>query len=130
MPYDILTIKTSDRTGAGKATPLTGNATNGVKLDNSTLDVMVMYLNDSGSAVVLRQKNAPNIEDAVDGMTVSDKDTVSIANGEMVPLGPWLNTEYGNDDPDDEGLPAGKTILIDYVSGDAGKFFAVRKGST
>lgn len=130
MAYDTLTVKTSDRTGAGKAAPVAGDALNGVKFDNSTTDVVVNFFNDSGSAVVLEVVNNPTIESAVDDMTVANKLTVSIPNGEMAPLGPFLNTEYGNDDPDDDGLPAGKTVLINYDTGDGGKFWAVRKGST
>jgi len=124
MAYDILSVRTSDRTAANKAAPLTGATANGVKFNNATNKVQVFYLNDSGGAVVLRVKNAPTIESKVDDMAVTDKSTVSIANGEAAVLGPWDNNFYGNNDPDDDGLPAGKTILIEYASGDAGKFVA------
>jgi len=129
MAYDKLTVKSSDRLGSGKATPLTGDAGNGIKVDNATQAIVVLYYNDSGNPVVLTQKNSPTIEAKVDEMTVADKNTVSIPDGEMVPLGPWDNTEYGNDDPDGGDIADGKAVLIDYDTGDGGKFFAIARGA-
>lgn len=130
MAYDTLTIAVSDRTGDNAATPTTGVALNGVKFDNTTGDVMAIFHNTSAGAVVLEVINNASIEALVDGMAVSNKSIASIAAGEMAVLGPFLNSEYGIDDPDAGALPDGKTIAIDYTSGDGGVWMAVRRGST
>jgi len=130
MAYDTLTVASSDRTGTNAATPTTGVASNGIKLDNTTGDVMAIFHNTSAGAVVLETVNNPNIEALVDGMTVANLAVESVAAGEMVVLGPWLNSEYGNDDPDAGALPDGKTIVINYTSGDGGVWKAIRRGST
>lgn len=130
MAYDKLTVASSDRTGTNAATPTTGDAGNGIKLDNTTGDVMAIFHNTSAGAVVLETVNNPNIEALVDGMTVANLAVESVAAGEMVVLGPWLNSEYGNDDPDAGDIPDGKAIVINYTSGDGGVWKAIRRGST
>lgn len=129
MAYDQIPVIVSDRDGSNADTPVTGVAGNGLKINNTTGDVIVFVHNDSGSPIVLSQTNAPNIEAVVDGMVVSNKPVASIANGESAVLGPWLNSEYGNDDPDGGSIPDGKAVLITYTSGDGGLFVAARRGS-
>lgn len=129
MAYDIIPIKVSDRDGTNKHTPVAGVITNGLKFDNTTGDVIIHFYNSGVGAVVLAITNNPNIETVVDGMVVADKPIASVAIGEAVELGPFLNSEYGNDDPDAGALPDGKTVIIEYTSGDGGVFSAIRRGN-